>query len=612
MLTREKLMRDQKFKDNEDGALLAFFAICCAAIFLIAALSFDLGRRASTQTELQSFADNVALAAAGELNGFPGAIARAQLAADQLIRDKFTFGNGDRNLGGVEDFTLTFYASLPDNENLWDPALPADSSSDLSARFARVQLDEVDVPWVFANILSIFSTDPLPDEAVGAEATAGYTSLACDIAPVFFCMPQADSRDPDGIWDPKNHKGDLVLLRTGQQGNSFWDSGNFGWLDVRENIPEESLVNPYGDCAGLTGSTLLVCLIAAENGVTTCFENGLLTTLPGQKQGIESAVFNTRFDMFNAKVSQYADNTNFQPAPIVTRGFKDSSDDACLKNSVQDIETAPFPVDDCFGSGGGLCQSYGGQVRFGDGVWTQGRREYVEANYSTDYESAGSFAVDDPLTPLVNEAEIQNGYHVNDPFSPANAGAGDIVLNNNAWRYDYFIAEVITTYWDYWGPSGPMGFPDKQTAFNAYKTNPDMVFETPMSVNDGTSMIAQYEDDLGNLYPRSETGLPRCAVDPNEGGLNEFNVSPNPRRRTVVAAVVDCSTTGPNAPGIKGKDKDVQATYFIEMFLTEPVKGDPTDKTKFDMWLEIVSPALNPGNEVVASGRFQNLVQIYR
>ena len=39
--------------------------ICCAAIFLVAALSFDLGRRASTQTELQSFADNVALAAAG-------------------------------------------------------------------------------------------------------------------------------------------------------------------------------------------------------------------------------------------------------------------------------------------------------------------------------------------------------------------------------------------------------------------------------------------------------------------------------------------------------------------------------------------------------------------
>ena len=93
MMTHVNGMMKNKFSRDEDGALLVFFALCVAAIFLIAALSFDLGRRASTQTEIQSFVDNVSLAAAGELNGFPGAMARAQTAAANLISDSYVFGS---------------------------------------------------------------------------------------------------------------------------------------------------------------------------------------------------------------------------------------------------------------------------------------------------------------------------------------------------------------------------------------------------------------------------------------------------------------------------------------------------------------------------------------
>ena len=102
MWTHVNGMSVSSFKKDERGAILVFFALACAAIFLVAALTFDLGRRASTQTELQSLTDHIALAAAGELDGFPNAIIRAQNAAsglfvraDDATDVDFVIGEGD-------------------------------------------------------------------------------------------------------------------------------------------------------------------------------------------------------------------------------------------------------------------------------------------------------------------------------------------------------------------------------------------------------------------------------------------------------------------------------------------------------------------------------------
>ncbi|MGI9388753.1 MAG: TadE/TadG family type IV pilus assembly protein [Boseongicola sp.] len=625
MLNRVGNTFKNQFSREEDGALLVFFAICVAAVFLISALSFDLGRRSSTQTELQSFADNVALASAGELNGFPGAISRASTAADQLISDSFVFGDEadggiGQTLSGVSDYSIFFYEDLPADD--LDPLVGAldvsDPTNDFIARFVRIQANEVDVPWVFANLLTIFSSDPLPDEAVSAEAVAGFTSLACDIAPVFFCLPDPDPADGDGlIWDPKNHIGEQVLLRTGQGGNSFWDSGNFGWLDPRDTIPDESLVDSDGECAGLNGTPLLVCLIAAENGVVNCFENGLLETLPGQKQGIESAVFNTRFDMFNATVSQYADNPTFQPAPIITRGFVDSGGDECIQGGVDyDVPTMAFPQDDCFTNGnpGGFCEAWNGEVRFGDGVWDAGRMLYAEANYSIDGDSydTGLDLLEDIIpgdTDILNYPDGDNNpadevidvngvdYHVHDPFRPGNTN-GYPELPYGASRWEYYVAEVMATYY-----TNPVA------AYNSYINNPGIPIATALidPVNPGNvpSLMPLLEFDVGPDQDRVEYSLPLCATDPSEGGPNNFSL--DPRRRVVVAAIVDCT-----AQQVKGNTKDVLATYFVESFISTPVKGDPSDKKKFDMWIEPIGPALNSGQSTVQNGTFRNLVQIYR
>lgn len=607
------ILRHKNFKDDESGALLVFFALCAAAIFLVAALSFDIGKRASTQTELQSFADNVALAAAGELDGFDNAIIRANTAAANLITDDYVFGTmagntntdsgsikGTNVLKGTSTYQIFYYETLPadDTSPLTGALDQSDRANDRSARFVRVVVNPVEVQWSFAKLLTIFDNgaqttlDSLDE--VNAEAVAGYTSLACDVAPIFFCMPENN-------WDPEDHIGEQVLVRTGQQGNSFWDSGNFGWLDVRETIPDESLVLDGGDCDGLTGNPLLICLIAAEKGVVTCFENGLLTTLPGQKQGIESAVFNTRFDMYNATTSQYKGSSTFQPAPIITRGFEDNGGDVCVGNATQDIETMPFPRDDCFRTD--TCQDWGGVGRFGEGDWsgrragTDGRLNYVEANYS-DITRAGNAtpgtvnttkydAVDNPEGELyiVDEGTAdEQWYHIDDPFRPGNPNNYPVILNGSK-RFDYYRAEVAATY-----------YTNPQDAFDKYGSDPTKVPNSPLRNNP----LSLFPGD------RSEDGLPKCAVDPDEGGV-DGNFSLDPRRRVVVAAVVNCTKEE-----VKGKTVDVKADYFVEVFITEPVKGDATAKEKFDMYIELIGPPINVGYENVATGTFRNLVQLYR
>ncbi|TNC59232.1 pilus assembly protein TadG-related protein, partial [Rubellimicrobium roseum] len=74
------MRRFRDLRQDEEGTFIVFFALALAALLGMIALSFDLGRVASTQAELQSFADNVALAAAGELDGGSDAITRAQAA----------------------------------------------------------------------------------------------------------------------------------------------------------------------------------------------------------------------------------------------------------------------------------------------------------------------------------------------------------------------------------------------------------------------------------------------------------------------------------------------------------------------------------------------------
>jgi len=349
----------RRFGQEERGAILVFWGVALALILIIIALSFDFGRVAATQSELQSYADQVALAAAGELDGRSDSITRAQAAAAQLITDTQTFGNGGQALG-AGSYVLDFYETLPASDQT---ALTSSTLDPRKAVYARVTVNPKTVNYTFGAAYSALTGQGAASQNVGAVAVAGFTQYACDITPMMFCIPSPsfDASDPNTI-------GDMIRLRSGGQG-AAWGPGNFGFLE-----PTTLALDSTGNCAGAGGTgPMLRCVLGAVGSITQCFAQRGVNTEPGQKVGITNAALNTRFDMWSGAMKNESSNPIYAPAPNVIKGQEPSSGGACNWNNAQPTtDTLAIPRDDCFP----------GCAPYGDGNWSGGRAAYVTANYA--------------------------------------------------------------------------------------------------------------------------------------------------------------------------------------------------------------------------------------
>ncbi|WP_135450049.1 pilus assembly protein TadG-related protein [Tabrizicola caldifontis] len=357
--------RIRDFARNQAGTILVFWGIALGVILGIVALSFDLGRASITRSELQSFADSVALAAAGELDGNSDAIVRATAAAN-LIRDSQSFGNTSRILEGQASFTLTFFSSLPANDT---SAMTAVTTDPARAAFVRVTVTPTVVESTFGAAFAALTNRQNRDFNLGATAVAGLSTYACDITPMMFCLPSPNYSAKDNI-------GKMVLLRRGGNG-AAWGPGDFGFLD-----PTGMKIDPTGPCAKEKGAQLLACLVGAVDHITQCFNQRGVDMEPGQKVGLEDAFFNVRFDIYQSIMNGKRNDPDYAPAPNVIKGMRPRSGGGgggggagcnLEPNLLPDgtPETLALPRDDCMPACG----------RFGDGDWTAGRARYVAANY---------------------------------------------------------------------------------------------------------------------------------------------------------------------------------------------------------------------------------------
>lgn len=350
------------FRRDESGAILVLWAAALAVMLGIVALSFDIGRMGATQSELQAYADHVALAAAGELDGKSDAITRATSAAANLISDTQTFGSGSNALSGSASYTLEFFDRLPPTDG--SPMTSGLTADPAEAIYARVTVAPRTVAFSFAQVFfTLTGRTPTPND-VGAVAVAGFTQWACDITPMMFCIP-----DPAFDADDPARKGDMIRLRAGGQG-AAWGPGNFGFLE-----PSTLALDASGNCAGSggTGPTLR-CVLGAVGSITQCFPARGVNTEPGQKVGITNDSLNTRFDMWSGAMKNERNNPIYAPAPNVVKGLEPKSGGACnWSNPQATADTAPMPRDNCISSGG--CLPYG------DGNWSAGRANYIAKNY---------------------------------------------------------------------------------------------------------------------------------------------------------------------------------------------------------------------------------------
>lgn len=348
---------------DDQGAILVFWGIALVAFLALVALSFDLGQKAATHSELQGFADEVALAAAGELDGKSDAISRATTAAAQIL-DRQTYATGAQALQGASDYTLTFFSTLPPSDTT---ALTSGETTDpVRAAYVRATVTPRTVPYTFWAAVDALSGTTTANPALTASAVAGFTEYACEITPLMFCIPNASFRADANV-------GKMILLRSGGT-NAAWGPGDFGFLD-----PQKILVDPNGPCAGLQTAQLDRCLIAAYGSITQCFSQRGVDTEPGQKVGIENALFNVRFDIYTSVMNGDRNNAAYGPAPNVIKGIVPNNGgggngNQCIgSNSDPSPNTVGLPRDTCFAAG--TCG------RIGDGNWTAGRTNYVNLNY---------------------------------------------------------------------------------------------------------------------------------------------------------------------------------------------------------------------------------------
>tara|TARA_R110002049_G_scaffold10127_3_gene50480 strand:- start:190923 stop:192443 length:1521 start_codon:yes stop_codon:yes gene_type:complete len=372
-----------RFAKEEVGTVAILWGTALVALLGFLAITLDIGRLSSTQAELQSFADNVALAAAGELDGRNDAIIRATNAADNMISDSQTFANGSNTLSGSTDYTLIFHSALPDSD--LDP-LGADVTTDPNkARFVQVALTPKLLSMSLASALDrMLGGNGFATTDVNAEAVAGYTQAACDISPLMFCLP------PN--WESTLGIGDQVLLRSGGN-NAAWGPGNFGFIDLA------SFEDTSGVCAD-EGGNRLACLIAAQSQITQCILTNGITTEPGQKVGITNAAFNVRFDIYRAVLNGEKNNPDFAPAPNVIKGIRPNGGGACIQGNEEVTNTTmALGRDTCLATG-----SCGGSNRFGDGLWD--RAGYLNRNHDLADGTADNFATDAHL-PVLTGASAQ-------------------------------------------------------------------------------------------------------------------------------------------------------------------------------------------------------------
>ena len=351
---------------HDEGAILVFWAVALAAVFGIVALSFDFGQKAATQSELQSYADQVALASAGELDGKSDAITRATQAAATMVSDTQTFATGAQALSGSTNYALTFYKTLPGSDTA--SISPGVTTEPAKAIYVQIKVTPRTVPFTFTGAFDALRGGTTANPPISATAVAGFTQYACDITPLMFCIPSPSFKADQNV-------GKMILLRSG--GNSAaWGPGDFGFLDL-----SSAGVDASGPCAGLTGAPQTRCLIGSTGALTQCFSQRGVDTEPGQKVGIENSGYNVRFDIYSGAMSTKKNDANYPAAPNVIKGIIPSgAGTSCIgNNSKPSTNTVALPRDNCF-----YTSTCGNGNRFGDGNWssaTTGRPNYETKNY---------------------------------------------------------------------------------------------------------------------------------------------------------------------------------------------------------------------------------------
>lgn len=261
------------FLGNESGAVAATYALTLTALILIAGVGFDYGRLAAMDSELQNGADQAALAGATQLDGRPGACARAAAAAATLVNNPAYTATGNK----LVSITPEGGCDASGKVRFWqDKGKSSAATTDANAHFIEVTVDSRSADLAFTAITGV-----LYGRAT-ATAMAGVGSSICKVPPMMICSP-----DPGNPFNAAGKKGwGLRATGHGNDGSggstvSAWGPGDFGFLEV-----------------GAGQTSQLVQSLAFKQVPLDCAPIDGAFPETGNPQSLYDAI-NTRFDIYD-------------------------------------------------------------------------------------------------------------------------------------------------------------------------------------------------------------------------------------------------------------------------------------------------------------------------
>src|SRR5688572_30360887 len=150
---------------DRGGAVAPTIALSLVLLIAAGGIAFDYARMASMDTELQNAADQAALAAASQLDGQPGACARAAAAARNMISNLTYMANdGGGNAVIIADEpacdavgNVRFYQEADRN--------PV-ADSDENAKFVEIQVNPRTAVYALTPVVAAFSSGQLTARAL--------------------------------------------------------------------------------------------------------------------------------------------------------------------------------------------------------------------------------------------------------------------------------------------------------------------------------------------------------------------------------------------------------------------------------------------------------------
>lgn len=257
---------------SADGAVAPLIALSLLALIAAGGVAFDYARLASMDSELQNAADQAALAAVSQLDGFDGACARAGAAARAMVSNSTIMSN-DPGTSAVEVPSETACDAVGAVRFYQNRGKTTAATTNANAKFVEVTVNPRTAFYALTPVVGAFSSGP-----VAATAFAGLGEAICKVPPLMLCNPK-ESTDPD--FDVAAYIGKGIRLVAHDGGNDDMPPGNFGFLASGIGNGAQELSRVLGR-ANITGNCI------AASGVTT---------EPGNMISVRDAL-NTRFDIY--------------------------------------------------------------------------------------------------------------------------------------------------------------------------------------------------------------------------------------------------------------------------------------------------------------------------